>query len=266
MACSSQSPEVDKVFDKLERKFSNNPGSNAKRRLLLIANARMPGQKNFEHCAEKITKFLGNKTSVLFIPHAKPYKCWVEYAENIRTAFSNTKLRIDSLHEFESRKEKLKAIEKCEAMIVGGGSTFHLFKMMQDLELTKVISERILSGMPYVGTSAGSIFACVSMKTSSSGPLYLPKSLYGLKIVQFDLSCHYPLDDESLRKQRDKNIKFYHFEMDTPVVALPNGVWIEVTGEEAVIGGMKLETRLFKKKEKYQSLECGDLLHKYITI
>ena len=49
---------------------------------------------------------------------------------------------------------------------VGGGNTFRLLKGFYDFELLPPVRRRVAEGMPYIGSSAGSIVACPTLKTT----------------------------------------------------------------------------------------------------
>ena len=48
-------------------------------------------------------------------------------------------------------------IDQAESIFVGGGNTFRLLKSLQDLGVMDGIRRRVRQGMPFIGSSAGSI-------------------------------------------------------------------------------------------------------------
>ncbi len=58
-----------------------------------------------------------------------------------------------------------RAIKESDAVFVGGGNTFRLLKELYDWDLVEVIRRAVENGKPYVGSSAGAIIACPSLKT-----------------------------------------------------------------------------------------------------
>lgn len=60
---------------------------------------------------------------------------------------------MDGLHQ---QNNQIAAVEKAEALYVGGGNTFQLLKALYDHNLLDIIRKRVLiDGVPYVGSSAG---------------------------------------------------------------------------------------------------------------
>src|SRR5205085_6560019 len=106
---------------------------------------------------------------------------------------------------------------------------FRLLKAMQDSGLLEAIRERVRSGMPYVGSSAGSIVAGPSLKTTKDMPIVQPRSFAALGLVDFQISPHYLDPDPSSKhmgETQEERILQFHEENEAPVVGLREGAWI----------------------------------------
>jgi dipeptidase E len=132
---------------------------------------------------------------VLFIPYAgvnlseKGLEASFDaYEERVNSVFSELGFSIYSIHR---ESDPLKAVEKAEAVAVGGGNTFHLVYMMHIKGVMNAIRDRILNGMPYMGWSAGSNVACPSLRTTNDMPIIEPASFNCLNVIPFQINPHY---------------------------------------------------------------------------
>src|SRR5262245_9286005 len=137
-----------------------------KKRLLLISNSTLYGGGYLDHAEKEIRNFLGAVRCVLFIPFAQHDRD--AYASMARRRLAAMGYDLDSAHESSDPR---KAASAAEAVFVGGGNTFRLLKGLYDFELLPPIRRRVAEGMPYLGSSAGSIVDCPSLKTTKESNL-----------------------------------------------------------------------------------------------
>ena len=168
-----------------------------KENLLLISNSTNAGENYLEWPRNYIKEFLdrfGIKKA-LFIPYAgvnltseSVRKSFDVYEARVSAVFEELGIRIESIHR---KKNPVKAIKKATAIVIGGGNTFHLVKIMHETGIMKVIRKRCREGIPYVGWSAGANVACPSMKTTNDMPVSEPASFKCLNLVPFQINPHY---------------------------------------------------------------------------
>ena len=152
-----------------------------KRNLLLISNSTLHGSGYLDHCANKITKLLGGRKNVLFIPYARPSGLTHnKYTKIARERFKKMNYDLTGIHEYD---DPTYALEKSEASFIGGGNTFVLLKGLYDAGIMDVIRKRITEDMPYIGTSAGSNVACRSIMTTNDMPIVYPPSFYASHLL-----------------------------------------------------------------------------------
>jgi dipeptidase E len=148
-----------------------------------------------------------------------------------------------------SQSSPVKAIEDAESIFVGGGNTFRLLKGLQDLGVVDVIRRRVREGMPYIGSSAGSIVAGPTLKTTKDMPIVEPDSFEALGLIGFQISPHYLDPDPSSKhmgETQEERICQFLEENDTPVVGLREGAFLRIEGSAVFLGG-ESGARIFRR-------------------
>lgn len=207
------------------------------RRLLLVSTSTTHRTEYLEHCAPQIQELFHTTDTreVLFIPYALHDRD--SYAEKARRAFSRMGLELDSIHH---AADPVRAVEDSAGIFIGGGNTFRLLKTLYDLSLLDCIRERVLRGVPYLGTSAGSNVACPTIKTTNDMPIVYPPSLEALGLVSFQINAHYldpDPDSTHMGETRETRIKEFHEENETPVVGLREGAMLRVHDHRVELDG-----------------------------
>jgi dipeptidase E len=165
--------------------------------LLLISNSTNAGEKYLEWPRTYIKDFLDRFgiQKVLFIPYAgvnlssvSIKKSYDIYEEKVASVFEELGFSLESIHR---KNNPARAVKRAKAIVVGGGNTFHLVKMMHKTGIMKAIRKRCLEGVPYVGWSAGANVACPTMKTTNDMPISEPASFKCLNLVPFQINPHY---------------------------------------------------------------------------
>jgi dipeptidase E len=215
-------------------------------RLLLISTSRKYGSGYLDYCADAIRTFLGPSVSrVAFVPYAMHDR--TAYAASAQARFDKLGLALDSVH--LDPRGPARAIENAAAVFVGGGNTFRLLDVLWRLGLVEAVRRRVVEGMPYVGSSAGSNVACPTIKTTNDMPIVQPPSFEALGLVPFQINPHYldPIPGSThMGETREDRIAEFHEENEAPVVGLREGAWLKVES-----GGVHLEgtagARLFRR-------------------
>lgn len=163
-------------------------------RLLLISNSTNPGEAYLDYPKQNIKDFLGEKPiNCLFIPYAAVTFSYAEYEDKVNSRFADIGHKVTSIHRYDN---PLEAVENAEAIIVGGGNTWQLVKMLQENKLMEAIKSKVKTGTPYVGWSAGSNIACPSLCTTNDMPIVEPESFKTLNLIPFQINPHY-LDENN---------------------------------------------------------------------
>lgn len=209
-------------------------------KLLLISNSTNPGEGYLEYPKQHIKEFLGEKSvNAIFIPYAAVTFSFKEYEEKVNARFAEIGHQVTSIHRFIN---PIDAIENADAIVVGGGNTWQLVKMLQDKGLMKAIRKRVKKGTPYIGWSAGSNIACPTLKTTNDMPITEPPSFDTLNLVPFQINPHY-LDDTNDThggETRETRItEFVHANKEVYVVGLREGCMLQLENNKMKMIGSR---------------------------
>ena len=225
-------------------------------RLLLISNSTMPGEPFLSYPMPTIARFLGNQSlKILFIPYAAVTFSMDEYESKVRSRFEELGHSLTSLHRLSYPE---KAIQNAEALVIGGGNTWQLVRMMNDSGIFPLVRERVLAGLPFIGWSAGSNVACPTLRTTNDMPIIDPKGFDCLDLVPFQINPHY-LDKNpeghggETREQRIE--EFLEINANVQVVGLREGTMLRREGDRLSLIG-KRSCRIFK--QGCSPLELGE--------
>jgi dipeptidase E len=203
--------------------------------ILLLSNSTQPRRNYLDHAEAEICELLGNRKKVLFIPFAM-HDC-DGYAEQNRARFAAMGY---SLHSIHRSKDPAAAVEEAEAIFVGGGNTFRLLKTLYNHDLLTAIRQRVQAGIPYLGSSAGTVVACPTLRTTNDMPIVEPPSFEALGIIRFKINPHYcdadPFSVHMGETRRQRLIEFVE-ETGQPVVGLREGAMLRFEKGRARLSG-----------------------------
>jgi dipeptidase E len=215
-----------------------------RKRLLLISSSTIYGHGYLDHVEAEVRDFLGNARHLVFLPYALCDR--QAYAMRVRERFQAMGCTLTSLHEVSNPR---RAIEQAEAIFVGGGNTFRLLKSLYDCALLPAIRLAVEAGMPYIGSSAGSIVAGPSLKTTKDMPIVQPPSFDALGLVDFQISPHYLDPDPHSRHmgetQEERILQFLE-ENDAPVAGLREGCVLRLENGSVTLKG-SAGARIFRR-------------------
>jgi dipeptidase E len=213
-------------------------------RLLLISNSTLHGSGYLDHCEDPLRDFLGPVRRILFVPYALADRA--AYAARASERLGRMGYDTDSVHD---AGQPAAAVSSAEAIFIGGGNTFRLLKTLYDRGLVEPLRRRVLEGAPYVGTSAGSNVACVTIKTTNDMPIVQPPGFEALGLVPFNINPHYLDPDPQSRhmgETREERIREFHEENTPPVVGLREGAMLRIEPPRVTLLGTT-GARLFRR-------------------
>jgi len=227
--------------------------------LLLLSNSTNYGQGFLEHAGNHIASFLGGLVkTALFIPYAAISVSFDEYTEKVRTFFNTHEIGIESIHQ---QANPLTAIQDASAIVVGGGNTFQLLKMLQKYQLIDEIRYRVNNkGIPYIGWSAGANITCPTIETTNDMPVAEPENFTALNLLQFQINPHY-LDwkpDNFSGESRDARIKeFCIIDPEIYVLGLREGSILHIEDFDIRLIGDN-PVKVFKHTDEPKEYYPGD--------
>ena len=228
------------------------------RNLLLISTSTTHGTGYLEHAEEEVKALLEGKKSLLFIPYARPGGIsHSDYTATVRAAFAKWDISVTGVHEHD---DPVKAVHEAEAVFIGGGNTFVLLRNLYANKLVAPLQQRVLKGMPYMGTSAGTNVAGKTIGTTNDMPIVHVKTFDALQLVPFNINPHYqdPVEHSThMGETRETRIAEFHHHNRQPVVGLREGSMMRVQGDHVTLKG-PLTTRIFLQGEKPMEFDAGD--------
>lgn len=233
------------------------PISNSK--LLIVSTSKIHGSEYMEYLLDEVKSFFSGIDEIVFIPYARPGGVsFEEYTEAPRKAFEAIDLRVKGIHEYD---DPVKAVKEAKGIYTGGGNTFLLLKTLYEKGLIEPLREAVISGTPYMGSSAGSNITGLTVGTSNDMPIVYPPSFGALQLVPFNINPHYQDPDPDSTHQgetREMRINEFHFQNEQPVLGLREGSWLRWENNRLLLKG-KLTARLFEKGKDARELEPGDI-------
>lgn len=219
-------------------------------RLLLISNSTNAGEEYLKYPVPEIKKFLGMKTlSCAFIPYAGVSITFEDYTNRVRGRFEEAGHQIISTHEVDNPAE---LIVNSDAVVVGGGNTWQLLKLIQDHGLIKAVQNAVMAGKPYIGWSAGSNMACPTIRTTNDMPIIQPLDFNAFNFIPFQINPHY-LDanpEGHAGETREARIEeFIEINREIYVLGLREGTMLRIEGKKVELIGPR-NAKLFHYGEK----------------
>ncbi|MBA7578148.1 Peptidase E [subsurface metagenome] len=227
-------------------------------KLLLISNSTNAGEAYLDYPKQQIKNFLGEKpVKALFIPYAAVTFSFSDYEKKVSERFREVGHNIVSIHRFE---DPVRAVKEAHAIVVGGGNTWQLTRMMQEQGLIFPIADRVKRGVPYIGWSAGANVACPTLKTTNDMPIIEPKTFSTFNLLKFQINPHYLDANPEGHAGETREMRIEEFLVANPdifVVGLREGTMLHIEeGEIALIGPRPV--RIFKKGENPIDLPPGE--------
>lgn len=234
-------------------------------RLLLISNSTKAGEAYLDYPKNNIREFLGKeRMNCLFIPYAGVTISFDEYEARVRERFSEIGHDLSSIHH---ASDPVAAIMEAQAIVVGGGNTFQLIKLIQDFGLIDPVREKVLAGTPFVGWSAGSNVCCPTIRTTNDMPILEPESFKAFHLVPFQINPHYTdvnPPGHAGETREDRIMEYLAANPGDTVLGLREGCMFTVEGEKMTLTGER-PVRFFRFNETPLELDPTHDFSQFLT-
>lgn len=226
--------------------------------LLLLSSSRANNSAYLAPYMTWIQRHLQGIDELLFVSYAGVTVNDDAYLSQVTSALAPLSIKVTSLHQYADPKA---AISNAQAIAVGGGNTFQLLHKLYQQDTVQLIKERVTSGVPYIGWSAGSNIAGATIRTTNDMPIVEPASFNALNLLPVQLNPHYSdYKPEGFHGEtRDMRLaEFMVLNPTTPIIALPEGTALKCSGDKLTLLGTD-GGYLFKGGDKTAIAENTDL-------
>jgi len=229
---------------------------------IVASTSTIHGSGTLVYLFEALTELFTDTKEILFIPYARPGGISLdEYTIGVNNIFKKINKRVLGIHMFSDTAE---AFKNTQGIYTGGGNTFLLVDQLYRNEVLSPLKKAIDSGVPYLGTSAGSNICGLTMQTTNDMPIVHPPSHKTLGVLPFNINAHYlDPDPHSTHKgeTRETRIKEFHTINPQPVVGLREGSWLRIHENDVKLKG-DLSARIFQQNKKPYEIKTDSSLSK----
>ena len=232
------------------------------KKMILASTSTIHGEEFLEYLLKEIKNLFVGCKNILFIPFARPSGLThLTYTKKVQDQFKKVNL---SVVDYSKDNDFLQKLEKSDGLFIGGGNTFLLLHQLNKLKLIEKIREKILSGTPYLGTSAGTNICGISIGTTNDMPIVEIESRISLQILPFNINPHFyekNNDSKHMGESRETRIQEFLIYNKQPVVGLKEGSFLKINQENIILEG-KESAIIFERNQKPYAINSGFNLKK----
>lgn len=229
--------------------------------MIIASTSTLHGSDYLEYLLDDLATLFKDASEIIFIPYARPSGISHDgYTEKVSEAFLKINKQVKGIHTF---KNPVTAIKNAEAIFVGGGNTFVLLYQLYKNNLIPALKETVVSGTPYLGTSAGSNICGLTIKTTNDMPIVYPPSFNAIGLVPFNINPHYldpDYNSKHMGETRETRIQEFHHFNTQPVIGLREGSWLQVKNNSIILKG-DLTARIFEQNKAVYEVASGTELN-----
>jgi dipeptidase E len=229
--------------------------------LIIASTSTVHGSGFLDYLIDELEILFQHTDQILFVPYARPGGTSHElYTDKVRNVFEKIEKSVKGLHEFSN---PIEAIKNSKGIFIGGGNTFVLVNQLYKNKLIQPLKDAVASGIPYLGTSAGSNICGLTMNTTNDMPIVYPPSFKTLGLIPFNINPHYldpDINSKHMGETRESRIQEFHKFNTQPVVGLREGSYLKVKNDDIILKGA-LSARIFEYNKTPSELNSNSSLN-----
>ena len=219
-------------------------------KILAISSSRVGNSGYLETAIPLIKSFLGSKAiKIAFLPFASAETNYEEYTFRVKKAFNDLPYSIETVLP-ENAKD---VIAKSDVLMTGGGNTFKLLHDIYQLNIFETIRNKVNTGTPYIGWSAGANITGFTIGTTNDMPIIQPQSFNAMGFFLFQINPHYINQKKKGFNGETRDDRLKEFMMLNPgisIIGLPEGTALQLSKNHLKFIGKELGI-LFHQKDNF---------------
>lgn len=231
--------------------------------IMLFSNGKLPQNQQlleFGHqWIEDMVKETGIK-KLVFIPYAMIRSDYQSRTDELHNILSKYGCEVTNI---ATAPDPVDAILEAEGILVSGGNTWVLNKMLHDQGLIGPLRQAVLKeGKPYIGWSAGTNICAPTICTTNDMPIVSAAILPSLNFVPFQINPHYieASVEGHMGETRDERIAEYLIMNPHQVVAgIPEGTMLHIKNSQlSYVSSTGKPMKLFRQDQEAEYFHQED--------
>jgi len=197
-------------------------------KILALSSSRVGNNGYLEQAIPLIKDFIGeHPLTIAFIPFALVENDTSIFVNTVSAAFGELPYKIVEV----TMDNGAEVLENADVIMVSGGNTFKLLHDLYRSALLQLIKQKVQSGTPYIGWSAGSNITGASICTTNDMPIIEPESFDAFGFFSFQINPHYynqPIQGFNGETRDQRLTEYIKLNPRKKIVCLPEGTALQL--------------------------------------